>query len=59
MSLGLVFWILMLVWLVFGIWSAWPTIKEGGIKNSGGTLLLFILLLVLGWKTFGAPIHGG
>lgn len=56
MSLGLVFWILMLVWLVFGVWSAWPTL---GTKANGGDLLVFILLLILGWKTFGAPIHGG
>lgn len=54
MSLSLVFWILMLVWLVFGAYSTWPC-KD--LKASGGTLLLFILLLVLGWKVFGPPIH--
>jgi len=24
----------------------------------GGNLLLFILMALLGWKVFGAPIHG-
>jgi hypothetical protein len=58
MSLGLVYWILMLVWFVFGLWTVLPVIRTGGIKAGGGDLLLFILLLVLGWQVFGAPIHG-
>lgn len=24
MSLGIIFWILMLFWLVFGVWQNWP-----------------------------------
>jgi hypothetical protein len=53
MSLAIAFWVLMLVWLVLGLfgdrfgWGPW-----------GGTLLLFILLLLLGWAQFGAPLHG-
>ena len=53
MSMGLMYWILMLVWLVFGVWMNWPNYKA-----SGGNLLLFILLVLLGWSVFGAPIHG-
>jgi O-antigen ligase len=53
MSLGLAFWILMLLWLVFGMWRSWPD-----HYIVGGNLLLFILLLLLGWKAFGPPIHG-
>ena len=53
MSLGLAFWILMLLWLVFGAWWAWPNHYA-----LGGNLMLFILLLLLGWKVFGAPVHG-
>lgn len=52
MSFGLVFWILMLLWLVFGAWHFWPN-----YYNVGFNLLLFILLLLLGWKVFGAPVH--
>lgn len=55
MTIGLVFWILMLLWLVFGLWSRWPI---GNFNALGGDLLLFILLLLLGWRAFGAPIHG-
>ena len=53
MSIGLAFWILMLVWLVFGVWSNWPNHTA-----MGGSLLHFLLLALLGWKVFGAPIQG-
>ena len=53
MTLGLAFWILMLVWLVFGVWQTWPDVKAGG-----GNFLLFVLLALVGWRIFGAPIHG-
>lgn len=57
MSFGLVFWILMLLWLVLGCWSNRASIKAGAFSGLGGGLLLFILLLLLGWKVFGPPIH--
>lgn len=53
MSIGLVFWILMLLWLVFGAYRDW-----GNHYALGGSLLQFILFLLLGWKAFGPPIHG-
>jgi len=43
----------MLIWLVFSLWASWPQ----GLKQGGGNLLLFILLLLLGWKVFGQPLH--
>jgi len=55
MSISLIFWVLMLMWLVFGLWSNWPLT---GPKPVAGTLLLFILLALLGWKVFGPAIHG-
>lgn len=59
MSLGLVFWILMLLWLVLGLYWRWPaTGQPRALWPLGGDLLLFILLLLLGWKVFGAPVHG-
>jgi hypothetical protein len=56
MSLSLCYWIVMLVWLVFGLWANWPT--GGNVRPLGGSLMLFLLLVLLGWKVFGAPIHG-
>lgn len=53
MTLGLAFYILMLIWAVFGVWWNWPNRPV-----VGGNVLLFMLLLLLGWHSFGAPIHG-
>lgn len=59
MQIGLVFWILMLVWLVFGFWINWPAngsadpVAYGLI---GGNLLLFLVVALLGWKVFGSPV---
>jgi hypothetical protein len=53
MTLGLAFWILMLLWLAFGFWNSWPN-----HYLVGGNLMLFILLLLLGWHSFGAPLKG-
>jgi len=55
MTLGLVFWIIMLLWFVFSISNAPP---NTGWQVYGGTALLFILFAVLGWAVFGAPIQG-
>ncbi len=56
MSLSLIFWILMLLWFVFGVWSNWP--NGGNPRAWGGSLLEFLLFLILGWHAFGPPIHG-
>lgn len=53
MPMGLLFWILMLFWLLFGAWRHWTA---GPMYLFGGDLLLFILLLLLGWQAFGAPL---
>ena len=55
MSIGLAFWILMLIWLVFGFWAGWPNQNWGIIA---GTLLGFVLFALLGWHAFGPPLHG-
>lgn len=53
MTLALAYWILLLVSAVFGFWSSgW------NVRTFGGSFLVFVLLVILGWKVFGAPIHG-
>lgn len=53
MTKGLLFWVLMLLWVVFGTWWNWPRWQSWAAPN----LLLFILLLILGWDAFGPPIR--
>lgn len=58
MTLGLVFWILMLLWLVLGLYWNWPGQSAPNYPILGGTLLIFILFVLLGWHDFGPPIRG-
>ena len=56
MTLGLCYWILMLVWLVWGLLVHFGTVT-GAYGVSGNAVLLFILFLLLGWQVFGPPLH--
>ena len=52
MSIGLLFWILMVLWLVLGVFN-WPGRAADARFAMGGSLLEFILLFLLGWRIFG------
>lgn len=57
MSFGLVYWILMLLWAIFGVFGTWHP-ADANYRILGGNLLLFVLLVLLGWHEFGPPLHG-
>ena len=54
MSFALLFAVLMILWAVFGL-SSWPA--DPVRRPFYGNLVLFILLLLLGWKVFGPLVH--
>jgi hypothetical protein len=58
MPIGLLFWVLMILWLIFGfVWYRNGTSWSYGW--GGNTLLLFVLLFLLGWAEFGFILQGG
>jgi hypothetical protein len=58
MSIGFLFWLLMVLWLVFGMYWNWPSQPgPAGFGPLGSSLLLFILLFLLGWAVFGFVIQ--
>lgn len=59
MTIGFAFWLLMILWFVFGLYWNRANIAGGNYGVMSGNLLLFILLFLLGWKAFGFPIQGG
>jgi uncharacterized membrane protein len=58
MSLGLAFWIIMMVWLVFGLLTHFAVVP-GMWGATANVVLLFVLFTILGWQTFGAPLRRG
>lgn len=56
MTIGFIFWLLMLLGLIFGGW-AWRS-APANWPFAGSSLFLFVLLFLLGWKVFGWPIAG-
>lgn len=58
MSLGLLYWILILFWLLFGVRFVWTSPPDQRYQFVGNNILLFVLLLILGIKAFGWPIKG-
>jgi hypothetical protein len=56
MTLGLAFWIIMLVWLVFGLLVHF-TVVAGTYGVLANGVLLFVLFALLGWGVFGPPLH--
>jgi hypothetical protein len=63
MTLSLLFWLLMLLWLIFG---AFPLVRgdvpgepaKRSWSGMGGALLPFLAVAVLGWHVFGPAIQG-
>lgn len=60
MTIGFLFWLLMVLSFLFGSFSYWPkeTNTPGAFRPFGVNILLFVLLFLLGWKTFGFVIQG-
>lgn len=56
MTLGLAFWVLMLIWVVFGALVHFGMVA-GAYAVGTSTLLLIVLFGLLGWQVFGPPLH--
>lgn len=58
MPLGLLFWILWLFCLLFGGYGYRAELAAGKWGGFGGSLLLWALLFILGWRVFGFVVSG-
>lgn len=56
MSIGLLFWVLMVLWFFSWITSVWAPERYPWMLH-GSSLLFFVLLFLLGWAAFGFVIH--
>ncbi len=53
MSIGLLFWVIMVIGLLFGFYTN-RTAPGPWLSNS---LVLWVLLALLGWAVFGPALH--
>ena len=56
MSIGLLFWVLMVLWFFSWGFNTWGGAQSPWIIHVS-SLLFFVLLFLLGWKAFGFVIH--
>lgn len=57
MIVGVFFWVLILLWVVFGLMSTWPRDTSPGphvYAPFGSNVILFLLLLCLGYTNYGS-----
>lgn len=57
MSIGLLFWVLMVLWFFSWLGTTWGTPGQFPWAIHANSLLFFVLLFLLGWHAFGFVIH--
>jgi hypothetical protein len=57
MPIGILFWVLMILWFLFGLYWNRADLGSGNYGIVGGNMLLFILLGLLGWRVFGPVLQ--
>ena len=58
-TIGLLFWLLMVIWFVFGLYANWSPPGSPGFNGFiANNILLFVLLFLLGWGIFGFVVKG-
>ncbi len=57
MTLSVLFWLLMIIWLIFGVWSEYIPNQPYPVRRIGQHFIIFVLLAILGWAKFGPPVQ--
>lgn len=57
MSIGLLFWVLMVLWFFSWLGTTYAPGQFGPWGIHASNLLFFVLLFLLGWHSFGFVIH--
>lgn len=58
MLISTLFWIIWLICLIFGGVGVFRSADDNRWYGGGFSLVVWVLLGLLGWATFGAPIKG-
>jgi hypothetical protein len=59
MSIAFLYWLIMILWLLFSLWNGRRVAPNTpwNWQPLGGSVILWILLFIIGWRIFGFPLH--
>lgn len=57
MPLGILFWVVYVVAILFGVWSNYAAADPLWTRRAGAYLILWLLVGTLGWEVFGPVVH--
>ncbi len=56
MPLGILFWVIYVIAILFGVWSNYVANDPAWPRRAGAYGVLWLLVGMLGWATFGAVV---
>lgn len=56
MPLGILFWVIYVIAILFGLWSNYVANDVTWFRRAGAYLVLWLLVGMLGWSVFGPVI---
>jgi hypothetical protein len=61
MPLGILFWVVYVIAILFGLWSNYEATPAGQspvwMRRAGAYLVIWVLIGVLGWEVFGPVVR--
>ena len=56
MPLGILFWVVYVIAILFGLWSNYEANQPLWFKRAGAYSILWLLVGILGWAVFGSVV---
>jgi hypothetical protein len=56
MPLGILFWVVYVIAILFGVWSNYDAAQPLWYKGAGAYVILWLLVGFLGWQVFGPVV---
>ena len=56
MPLGILFWVIYVIAIIFGVWSNYAPAEPLWYRKAGAYLVLWLLVGMLGWSVFGPVV---
>jgi membrane protein YdbS with pleckstrin-like domain len=57
MPLGILFWVIYVIAILFGVWSNYEVGQPLWFRRAGAYFVLWVLVGILGWHVFGPVVR--